>query len=278
MATTYLTPGVYVEEVDKGPKPIEGVGTSTAAFIGFADRGPVNQPTFVTSWTQYVNTFGGFIPGGYLAHAKEGAGPGVVVLQEWWGLDSYIKGVCDQLADEGFTALAPDLYHGQVAKHTEMDKAAELMNSLPPDRAARDMGGAVDFLLGHESVRGHNVGVVGYCMGGMLALILAAQQGDKVGAVVSYYGYPSGDTEPDWSNLSAPVLMHVAGNDDFFAPSGAEELEKKLTGMGKDVTVHLYPGTGHAFALDHNALGTHDADAQRQAWVRTLEFLRKHLG
>jgi carboxymethylenebutenolidase len=216
--------------------------------------------------------------GGYLARAKEGAGPGVVVVQEWWGLDSYIKGACDQLADEGFTALAPDLYHGDLAKHTEMDKAAELMNSLPPDRAARDMGGAVGFLLGHESVRGHNVGVLGYCMGGMLALILADQQGDKVGAVVSYYGYPSGDTEPDWSNLSAPVLMHVAGNDDFFGPSGAEELEEKLKGMGKDVTMHLYPGTGHAFALDHNALGTHDADAQRQAWVRTLEFLRKHLG
>jgi carboxymethylenebutenolidase len=220
----------------------------------------------------------GSTAGGYLAPATEGAQPGVVVLQEWWGLDSYIKGVCDQLANEGFTALAPDLYHGDIAKHTEMDKAAELMNALPPDRAARDMGGAITFLLGHEAVRGHSVGVVGYCMGGMLALVLAAHEGERVGAVVSYYGYPSGDSEPDWSNLSAPVLMHVAENDDFFPQSGAEQLEKKLKDMGKDVSSHVYAGAGHAFALEHNALGTHDAEAQRQAWVRTLEFLRKHLG
>jgi carboxymethylenebutenolidase len=215
---------------------------------------------------------------GHLATAREGAGPGVIVVQEWWGLDQYIKGVCDQLADEGFTALAPDLYHGEQAPHTEMDKAAELMNSLPPDRAARDMGAAVDFLLGHEAVRGHSVGVVGFCMGGMLAMLLAAQQGDRVGAVVAYYGAPLGEMEPDWSNLSAPVLAHVAENDDIFPADAILQLEKKLKGMGKDMTVHVYPGTGHAFALEHNALGTYDPDASRQAWVRTLEFLRKHLG
>ncbi|MBV8162092.1 MAG: dienelactone hydrolase family protein [Acidimicrobiia bacterium] len=220
----------------------------------------------------------GSTAGGYLAPARDGAGPGVVVLQEWWGVDDYIRGVCDDLSGEDCTALAPDLYHGQVAKHTEMDKAAELLHALPPDRSARDMGGAVTFLLGHEAVRGQSVGVVGYCMGGMLALVLAAQQGDRVGAVVSYYGYPSGDTEPDWSQLRAPVMMHVAENDDFFGARGADDLAKRLEDMGNDVTTHLYPGTGHAFALDHNALGTHDAEAQRQAWVRTLEFLRKHLG
>jgi carboxymethylenebutenolidase len=220
----------------------------------------------------------GSTAGGYLAPAKEGAGPGIVVVQEWWGLVDQIRRVCDRLSDEGFTALAPDLYHGELAKHDEMDKAAELMNSLPPDRAARDMGGAVNFLLGHEAVRGHNVGVVGFCMGGMLAWILAAQAGDRVGACVAYYGYPSGDSEPDWSNLTAPVLVHLAENDDFFNPSGFEPLEQKLKDMGKDVTKFLYPGTGHAFGNEENALGTYDADAERQAWVRTLEFLRKHLG
>jgi len=216
--------------------------------------------------------------GGYLAPAKGGAGPGVLVIQEWWGVESYLKGVCDRLADEGFTALAPDLYHGEIAGHTEMDKASELMNSLPPDRAARDMGGAVDYLSGHPSVRGQKVGVVGFCMGGMLTLLLAAQQGDRIGAAVPYYGAPLGEMEPDWSNLSAPVMGHVAENDDFFPPDAFRALEEKLKGQGKDVTFHYYPGTGHAFALEHNALGTHDADAARQAWVRTLEFLRKHLG
>ncbi|MBV8304840.1 MAG: dienelactone hydrolase family protein [Acidimicrobiia bacterium] len=220
----------------------------------------------------------GTTAGGYLARAPEGAGPGVVVIQEWWGLDSYIKGVCDDLSTEGFTALAPDLYHGEVAKHTEMDRAAELMNALPPARAARDMVGATDFLLGHEAVRGHSVGVVGFCMGGMLAMVLGAQLGAKVGAVVAYYGMPLGDSEPDWSNYTAPTIVHGAENDDFFSPDACEALGEKLHGMGKEITVHVYPGTGHAFALDHNALGTHDADAQREAWVRTLEFLRKHLG
>ena len=210
--------------------------------------------------------------GGYLA----GTGPGVIVLQEWWGLNPQIKGVCDRLAGEGFTALAPDLYHGELASHDEMDKAGQLMNSLPPDRAARDMGGAVDFLL--EKSTASKVGVTGFCMGGMLTWILAALNGDKVGAAVPYYGYPQGDTEPDWSGLTAPVLGHMAENDDFFAPAGAEALAEKLRGMGKDVTIHVYPGTGHAFANEENALGTYNEDAKAQAWSRTLDFLRSNLG
>jgi carboxymethylenebutenolidase len=215
---------------------------------------------------------------GYLATPTEGAGPGVMVIQEWWGLVPQLKGVCDELAKEGFTALAPDLYHGEYAEHTEMDKAGQLMTSLPPERAAKDMGAAVDFLLAHADVRGDSVGVVGYCMGGMLSWIIAALQGDKVGAVVPYYGYPSGDSEPDWSGLTASVLGHMAENDDFFSPSGALALAAKLEEMGKDVTIHVYAGTGHAFANETDALGTYDAEAARQAWVRTLEHLRAHLG
>ena len=115
-------------------------------------------------------------------------------------------------------------------------------------------------------------------MGGMLSWIIAALQGDKVGAAVPYYGYPSGDSEPDWTGLTASVLGHMAENDDFFPPSGAHALEAKLKEMGKDVTIHVYPGTGHAFANESDALGTYDADAARQAWVRTLEHLRAHLG
>ena len=215
---------------------------------------------------------------GYLATPAEGAGPGVLVIQEWWGLVPQIKRVCDLLATEGFTALAPDLYHGDIAKHTEMDKAAKLMSTLPPDRAGRDMAGAVDYLLGHEAVRGVSVGVVGFCMGGALTLIIAAQLGDKVGAAVPYYGAPMGDMAPDWSGLTAPVLGHFAENDDFFKPDDVRGLEKSLQAMGKDVTFHFYPGCGHAFANEDNALGTHDEDAARQAWVRTLEFLRAKLG
>ncbi len=215
---------------------------------------------------------------GYLATPAEGAGPGVLVIQEWWGLVPQLKGVCDRLAEEGFTALAPDLYHGEYAEHTEMDKAGQLMTSLPPDRAARDMGGAIDYLLAHPGVRGDTVGVMGYCMGGMLSWVIAALQGARVGAAVPHYGYPSGDSEPDWSGLTASVLGHMAENDDFFPPSGALALTEKLNAAGHDVTVNVYPGTGHAFCNEANPLGTYDAEASRQAWVRTLEHLRKHLG
>src|SRR4051812_30747668 len=135
---------------------------------------------------------------GYLAVPASGSGPGLLVVQEWWGLVPQIKETCDRLAGEGFVALAPDLYHGDIAEHTEMDKANELMQSLPPDRAARDMGGAIDYLLAHDAVRGAKVGVIGFCMGGMLTLMSTGWQGDK-GAVGSpFYGAPLGGRAPGW--------------------------------------------------------------------------------
>jgi carboxymethylenebutenolidase len=215
---------------------------------------------------------------GYLATPASGSGPGVIVVQEWWGLDPGIKIVADKLAGEGFVALAPDLYHGELAAHDEMDKAASLMGALPMDRAARDMGSAVDYLHDHGSSTGDKVGVVGYCMGGMLSWVLGTLRPDTVGAVVANYGAPlDPSTEPDWSALRAPVLAHAAESDDFFPPEGQEALAERLRGMGKDVTVHVYPGTGHAFASEHNALGTQNTEAKDLAWGRTLSFLRKHL-
>jgi carboxymethylenebutenolidase len=215
---------------------------------------------------------------GYLAPAQSGSGPGVLVLQEWWGLNPQIKGVADRLAGEGFTALAPDLYHGELAGHTEMDKAGRLMSQLPPDQAARDMGGAVDFLLAHDAVTGDKIGVIGFCMGGMLTLVVAAQQGDKVGAAVPFYGAPLGPPwEPDWSNLTASVEGHFAENDDFFKPDAVRGLESRLKEMGKDVSLTIYPGTGHAFANEEDALGTYNADAAAKSWQSGVAFLRSKL-
>jgi len=215
---------------------------------------------------------------GYLATPPGGSGPGVIVIQEWWGLVPQIKRVCDRLAAEGFVGLAPDLYHGESASHTEMDKAGQLMSSLPPDRAARDMGGAVGFLLGHQAVQGEAVGATGFCMGGALTLLLAALQGPRIGAAVPYYGAPLGDTAPEWSGLTASVLGHFAEEDQFFPVGPVRELEASLKKMGKDVTFVYHPGMGHAFANEDNALGTYDAEAAQQAWGRTVEFLHKHLG
>jgi len=210
---------------------------------------------------------------GYVAAAESGAGPGVIVLQEWWGLVPQIKGVCDQLAAEGFTALAPDLYQGEMAEHTEMDKAGELMTTLPPERAARDMSAAIDFLLDHDACTSSTVGVTGFCMGGLLTLRIAAIAGDRVSAAAPFYGAPLGDDSLDWSNLSARVEGHFASSDDFFPPDACEALAAELRALGKDVVFHVYEGTGHGFGNWENPLGTYNEQAWNTAWGRTLDLL-----
>jgi carboxymethylenebutenolidase len=214
---------------------------------------------------------------GYLALPATGSGPGVLVIQEWWGLDWGIKEMADRLAAAGFVALAPDLYHGELAEHDEMDKAGALMHAMPPDRAGRDMSGAIDYLQGLDEVTGRGVGVVGFCMGGMLSFIIAANRPDAITAVVPFYGFPQGDAEPDWTNLSAAVRGHMAEHDDFFGPDAARALEAKLQALGKDVILTVHAGTGHAFMAPHNALGTLDEQVAAQVWPEVLAFLHQTL-
>lgn len=222
---------------------------------------------------------------GYLATPSSGSGPGVLVMQEWWGLVPQVEGVVERLAGEGFVGLAPDLFHGEKvdythggASHTEMDQAGKLMDELPPDRAGRDMKAAVDFLLGYQGVRGDKIGVVGFCMGGALALIVGAMHGDRIGVVVPFYGAPLGPMEPDWSGLTAPVSGHYATDDGFFGADAVRGLVEKLEGMGKDITVTFYPGTRHGFANEENPLGNWNEDAATQAWSRAVAFLHEKLG
>ncbi len=214
---------------------------------------------------------------GYLVKPEGGSGPGVLVIQEWWGLDSGIKEMASRLAAAGFVALAPDLYHGELAQHDEMDKAGQLMQSMPPDRAARDMSGAIDYLSALDGVTGRGIGVVGFCMGGMLSFLIAAGRPDKVVAVVPFYGFPQGDMEPDWSSMTATVRGHMAEHDDFFSPAGAAALEAKLQGLGKDVTLTVHAGTGHAFMAPHNALGTLDEEVAAVVWPQVVSFLHEQL-
>jgi len=215
---------------------------------------------------------------GYLARPEGGTGPGVIVVQEWWGLDSGIKAMADRLAEAGFVALVPDLYHGELAEHTEMDKASELMSQLPPDRAGRDMSGAVDFLADHDATTGDGIGVMGFCMGGMLTFVLAALRPDRVKAAVPFYGFPQGDDQPDYSKIEAAIQGHMAENDDFFPPSAAMHLEEELKALGKDVSITVHEGTGHAFMAPHNALGTQDQAKYDEIWPRVTAFLHDQLG
>jgi carboxymethylenebutenolidase len=215
---------------------------------------------------------------GYLATPDSGSGPGVIVVQEWWGLDSGIKEMADRLATAGFVALAPDLYHGELAGHTEMDKAGELMSTLPADRAARDMSGAVDYLADHEATTGSGVGVMGFCMGGLLTFVLAALRPDRIKAAVPFYGFPTGDAQPDYSKIEAAIQGHMAGVDDFFPPDAARALEADLKGLGKDVSFTIHESAGHAFMAPHNALGTQDEALAAQVWPQATAFLHEHLG
>ncbi|HWG93303.1 MAG TPA: dienelactone hydrolase family protein [Mycobacteriales bacterium] len=218
---------------------------------------------------------GGGTAHGYLAVPESGSGPGVVVIQEWWGLTDHIADVCDRLAGEGFVALAPDLYGGRTTH--DADEAGEMMMSLPVDEAARDLGGAVDFLLGHEAVTSSSVGAVGFCMGGGFVLLLAAQQGDRVGAAVPYYGV--GPAVPQtYTGLTAAVQGHY-GEDDAFYPAddARRQAEQIRSESGAEVEFHFYPA-GHAFHNDTDKLGTYDPEQAQLAWSRTVEFLRARLG
>jgi carboxymethylenebutenolidase len=209
---------------------------------------------------------------GYMAVPASGRGPGVVVIQEWWGLVPHVKDVCDRLAAEGFVALAPDLYHGE--KTTSPDEAGKLMMALDIERAERDLRGAVRFLLDHEATGGGRVGTVGFCMGGVLSLYAAALN-EEVGACVVFYGiHPK--VNPPLENLRAPVLGFYAERDQFVPPAAARELEAKLKSLGKRVEFHIYPGTDHAFFNDARP-EVHDPAAAADAWLRTLDFFRQHL-
>ena len=215
---------------------------------------------------------------GHLFLPPAGTGPGVVVVQEWWGVDPTLKEMAARVAAAGFVALVPDLFHGELAGHDEIDKASRLMQALPLDRAALDMSGAVDALAAHDAVTGDDLGVVGFCMGGMLTWVLAVQRADRVKAAVAFYGYPSGENEPDWSQLRAAVQGHMAEHDDFFPPAGAHALEARLRELGKDVTITVHPGTGHAFMNPANPIGTQDEELGARLWPEAMAFLHRHLG
>jgi carboxymethylenebutenolidase len=209
---------------------------------------------------------------GYLAVPKSGKAPGVVVIQEWWGLVEHIKDVCDRFAAEGFVALAPDIYHGKVTKSP--DEAGKLMMALRIDEAEKDLRGAVEYLRSHQATTGDKVGTVGFCMGGALSLY-AASKNNQVGACVVFYGvHPN--VKPDLENLQAPVLGIFAERDGFATPHSARELERQLNALGKSIEIHIYPDADHAFFNDTRP-EVYKADAAHDAWRRSIEFFRRHL-
>ena len=207
---------------------------------------------------------------GYLATPASGKGPGVLVIQEWWGLVGHIKNVCDRFAAEGFSALAPDMYHGKTA--SEPDEAGKLFMALNIAQAEKDLAGAAKYLAGHSSTA--KLGVVGFCMGGQLALFAGCIE-PSIGAVVNFYGiHPN--VKPDYSRLSAPVLGLFAENDGFVTPTVAREMEAAIKKAGKPVEIHIYPGVDHAFFNDERPDAYNKAAAD-DTWRRTLAHFRAHV-
>jgi carboxymethylenebutenolidase len=207
---------------------------------------------------------------GYLATPAGGKGPGLLVIQEWWGLVGHIKKVCDRFAAEGFSALAPDMYHGKTAN--EPDGAGKLLMALNIAQAEKDLRGAAAALAPHSSTA--KIGAVGFCMGGQLALF-AATLNPSVGAAVNFYGiHPN--VKPDYTKLSGPVLGLFAEKDGFVTPQVARDTDAAIKKAGKQSEIHIYPNVDHAFFNDENT-AAYNKPAADDAWRRTLSHFRQHL-
>jgi carboxymethylenebutenolidase len=221
-------------------------------------------------------TSNGGTAGGYLASPTSGNGPGVIVIQEWWGLIDQVKGTADMFAREGFNALAPDFYHGKSAPIGEPDKAGKLMMELDIDRAAKDARGAAKYLASHPSTSSKKVGVIGFCMGGMLALVTGTVAPDVVGAVVDCYGVPP-QKKPNYAAMKGtPVLGIFAGKDESMGLKALRDLEPDLKAAGAPFEKVMYPNADHAF-LNEQRTDAYRPDDAKDAWPKIISFLKTHL-
>jgi carboxymethylenebutenolidase len=206
---------------------------------------------------------------GYLTNAARGDAPGVVVIQEWWGLSEQIKALADRFALAGFDALAPDLFKGVVVPYHDAERAQKEMMSLNfIDATEQNVRGAVQYLNGAK------VGIAGFCMGGAVAIIGAAKI-PELTAAVSFYGIPPEQAVKP-ADVKIPLQGHFADRDDFITPKTVDDFEKALHAAGKDAEFFRYDAN-HAF-VNEQRMVVHDRHAAELAWSRAISFLNKHLG
>jgi carboxymethylenebutenolidase len=207
---------------------------------------------------------------GYLSEPKEADAPGVVVIQEWWGLQGQIKTVCDRLAGAGFRALAPDLYDGKVVPYHDAAAAGAAMGSLDFKAATT---GAVRGGVQHLKAGGRKVGLTGFCMGGAVT-VMGAVHIPELDAAVCFYGLPPESVAAP-KDVRVPFQGHFASHDDWCTPAVVNEFEKKLKAAGKDFEIYRYDGH-HAF-MNSDRKEVYGAEDARLAWDRCLAFFRRHL-
>ncbi len=211
---------------------------------------------------------------GYLAVPKQGKGPGVVVLHAWWGLTETFQQVCDRLAEAGFVALAPDLYHGKTT--SKVEEAHSLVRTLDDEQASADTVAAVQFLRQHDAAYlasgSGRLALIGFSLGGAYALGTSVNMPDDIAAVVTFYAtYPG----LDYSKAKAAYLCHFAEHDEFEPPESVSQFEEDLRSSGKQASFFTYPGTQHWFFEQNRP--EYDAEAAQLAWERTIEFLHQQL-
>ena len=208
---------------------------------------------------------------GYLAKAARAKAPGVVVIQEWWGLQDQIRGICDRFALAGYDALAPDLYAGTVVPYHDTEAAGREMNSLNfLDATDQTVRGAVQLL----KKSGARVGLTGFCLGGAVT-ILGACRIPELGAAVCFYGLPP-ETVAKAADVKVPLQAHFANKDDWCTPQVVDAFEQGMKAAGKSLEIYRYDAE-HAF-VNEQRQSVHDRQAAELAWGRATEFFRKHLG
>jgi carboxymethylenebutenolidase len=207
---------------------------------------------------------------GYLALPEGGSGPGVLVLHAWWGLNPFIRRLCDRLAFEGFTAFAPDVYQGNVAR--SIDEAKYLRDQVQRERVLATLTGALAYLRGQAALTSPRVALLGLSMGASYALRLSVTRPHDIAAVVAFYGTSGGK----FDHAEAAYQGHFAEQDPFASAASIVGLESRLRAARRPVEFFTYPGTGRWFFEDDRP-GAYHAAATQKAWSRTLRFLHKHL-
>lgn len=209
-----------------------------------------------------------------MLYTPQGKGPfpALIVIHEWWGLNDWVKEQASKLADEGYVALAVDLYRGKVANTP--DEAHELMRGVPEDRSAQDLRAAFDFLKSQKDVKANRIGSIGWCMGGGYALDVALEEPTLAADVINY-GHLASDPA-NLKKINAPILGIFGGQDKGIPPEDVKKFEQALTQLGKKIEIKIYPDAGHAFENPNNKSGYRAEDAA-DARKRTLDFLDRTL-
>ena len=256
--------------------------TPTGEGVGTPETNMTTEEGLVAEMIEYPGPDGATLSG-YLARPEgEGPHPGVIVIQEWWGLNEHIKDVTRRFAQAGYAALAPDLYHGQVA--TEPDEARKLVMELDMPAAVQEIGSAADYLLSQDYVSGEQVGVLGFCMGGTFVLDLCATESDLV--TVSFYGFPVPQATLAMppprpmdlvAGMKGPILAIWGEHDAYIRREDMDTFAARGAAAGVDLEVRILEGLGHSFFTADTARDAAAARRATESWHDGVRFLQQHL-